>query len=364
MFNRKSIYYWKCDRPHAFYALDDGRYNSTFSNREEIIRSLLHQYFGSMNFSFCPAGGQGNHITYLILFEGNKFFLRIEDGPEGDNYMGIEAKVIEEVSKTGVKTPRIFSVDSSREKVPFAFQIMEFIDFLDLNTIYKGKELDSMIIGEQIGQNIARWQSVKGMGFGLMDPQELVHESKLMGLHDNYIDYYLLNFERHLSFLLHSGFLDAKSTKELQHIVKIFLPQIRINQGCLVHKDLALWNILGTKDEIKAFIDWDDSIFGDPTDDISLLACFHNWEFIETVISGYQSILTLPENFEIRLWLHLLRNMIVKAVIRVGAGYFTRMNDFFLFDTGCDGKSLEKVTRERIQLACSGLMGKAKMTDL
>jgi Ser/Thr protein kinase RdoA (MazF antagonist) len=29
--------------------------------------------------------------------------------------------------------------------------------------------------------------------------------------------------------------------------------------GCLVHKDLALWNILGTEREIAAFIDFDDS---------------------------------------------------------------------------------------------------------
>ncbi|MFN9915135.1 MAG: phosphotransferase, partial [Pirellulaceae bacterium] len=33
--------------------------------------------------------------------------------------------------------------------------------------------------------------------------------------------------------------------------------------GCLVHKDLALWNILGTRDQIAAFIDFDDAISGD-----------------------------------------------------------------------------------------------------
>ena len=36
----------------------------------------------------------------------------------------------------------------------------------------------------------------------------------------------------------------------------------------------------------------------------------------------------LPDEHRRRFWLHLLRNMIVKAVIRVGAGYFDRGADF------------------------------------
>jgi hypothetical protein len=56
--------------------------------------------------------------------------------------------------------------------------------------------------------------------------------------------------------------------------------------------------------------------------------------------------------------------MIVKAVIRVGAGYFDRKDDFFLIGSGSDGKSLKSITKERIQLAYSGLTENAKITDL
>lgn len=364
MFNRKSIYYWKCDRPNAFYALSENGQKKEPSNLEDTISALLHRHFGSKEFSFRSAGGQGNHITYLVFSEGKTFFLRIEDGPEGDNYMGIEARVMDEVRACGVKTPKIFEVDSSRKNFPFAYQIMEFLDYPDLNLIDKKGKLDLRSVGVQIGENIARWQTVKPQGFGPFDPQTLLSESNLKGLHLKYQDYFLLNWDCHLDFLVTRQFLTEGEKNDLKDIVRRRLNYLQIEQGCLVHKDLALWNILGTSIEIKAFIDWDDSISGDPTDDLSLLACFHNWEFMEAVLHGYQKVSELPEHFESRFWLHLLRNMIVKAVIRVGAGYFERKDDFFLIGTGTDGKSLETTTRERIQLAYSGLSGKAKITDL
>lgn len=364
MVNRKSIYYWKCDRPFAFYALVESGKKKESSNLEDSISSLLHRHFGSKEFSFLPSGGQGNHITYLVFFEGKTFFLRIEDGPEGDNYMGIEARIMDEVRASGVKTPKIFAVDSSRKNFPFAYQIMEFIDYPDLNSIYKMGKLDLLSVGVQIGENIARWQTIKPGGFGPFDPACMEEENRLKGLHGCYQDYFLLNWNWHLDFLKSRKFLSSEETFKLQNVVHEHLPFLQVEQGCLVHKDLALWNILGNKDEIRAFIDWDDTISGDPTDDLSLLACFHNWEFMESVLHGYQKDRELPAHFESRFWLHLLRNMIVKAVIRVGAGYFHRKDDFFLIGNGSNGKSLETTTRERIQLAYSGLTGNAKITEL
>lgn len=363
MVNRKNIYYWKCDRPSAFYALE-GKQEEKSNITENLLHSLLSDYFGDDGFNFRPAGGQGNHLTYIVSCKNIDYFLRIEDGPECDNYIGIESKVMDMVRACEVPTPKIFTVDSSRTCYPFAYQLMEFIDYPDLNSIDKKGLLDPLSLGEIIGENIARWQIIKPAGFGLFNPEFQKAGEPLYGLHENYPDYFLLNLDRHLDFLTLSGFLSLQEKKNLQDIVQSNMQYLQIDKGCLVHKDLAFWNILGTKEEIKSFIDWDDSISGDPTDDLSLLSCFQCWPFMETVLKGYQNIKPLPENFESRFWLHLLRNMIVKAVIRVGAGYFDRKDDFFLIGSGSNGKSLETTTRERIQLAYLGLTGKAKLTDL
>jgi hypothetical protein len=43
--------------------------------------------------------------------------------------------------------------------------------------------------------------------------------------------------------------------------------------------------------------------------------------------------------------------MIVKAVIRVGAGYFDRDDGFFLIGSGSSGASLREITLSKIGIA-------------
>ena len=90
-------------------------------------------------------------------------------------------------------------------------------------------------------------------------------------------------------------------------------------------------------------------------DDLALLACFHDVTFLQSAFDGYQSIRALPSEHLRRFWLHLLRNMIVKAVIRVGAGYFERDDGFFLIGSGSSGSNLREMTHSRIALALQGL---------
>jgi len=47
--------------------------------------------------------------------------------------------------------------------------------------------------------------------------------------------------------------------------------------------------------------------------------------------------------------------MIVKSVIRVGAGYFDRGDGFFLIGAGLNGADLERFTRQRLATALRGL---------
>ncbi|MEY4485086.1 MAG: hypothetical protein RL693_2538, partial [Verrucomicrobiota bacterium] len=73
---------------------------------------------------------------------------------------------------------------------------------------------------------------------------------------------------------------------------------------------------------------------------------------------------SLPEEFKLRFWLHLLRNMIVKAVIRVGAGYFERTDGFFLIGTGESGAELRRITQERLAVALRGLHSNSDISIL
>lgn len=365
MSNRKSIYYWKCDRPSAFRTLNTaGISEDDLRDISESLVLLLRKRFGDPGFSVRPGGGQGNHLTFLAESGSSTYFIRIENGPESDNYMEVEVRVLDSVKAAGVPTPVIYAVDSSRKEVPYSYQFLQHFSEPDLNQWYKTGSLNLTDIARHIGQNIAKWQSVRPPGFGPFDPAVLKDQGILKGFHRSYPDYFFLNLHKHLAFLTSNDILSEDEAEEILAIIDENRHLLNLEEGCLVHKDLALWNILGTPHEIKAFIDWDDTISGDPTDDLSLLACFHTEEVVNAAIRGYREIRALPQDFFPRLWLHLLRNMIVKAVIRVGGGYFNKRNDFFLIGTNVSGSSLREFTLQRIRTACKALKTKMIIEDL
>ena len=353
MISRQDIYYWKCDRESAF--TNDSLISNETSSLEAFISSLLQEYFGDRSFSVRSAGGQGNHMTFIVEHQQKKYFLRLENGPENDVNMEVEAHILNKVRDVGVPTPKIYKVDASRTEVSFAYQIMEFMDYADLNSIYNETSLKLYRLAENIGSYMAEWQSIRPKGFGPFNAGILRKNDKLEGFHESYHDYYFLNLQKHLDYLVLHNFFSEKEACCVLEVIRENTEYLNLEQGCLVHKDLALWNILGDEKHIGAIIDWDDSISGDPMDDISLMACFHSKEIVYAILKGYQNVRPLPDNYIQRFWLHLLRNMIVKAVIRVGGGYFYKENNFFLIGDWLDNMSLEEFTKKRINIALEGL---------
>jgi fructosamine-3-kinase len=268
------------------------------------------------------------------------------------------------VRALGLPAPRVLAVDASRQRVPFAWQVMECIAAPDINQLHKQGRLDLPRCAEEIGAAVARWQNITPPGFGPFDPAVLRSEDRLHGFHARYADYFPLHLDRHLRFLVERGFLAELEAREIEGEIARHESLLALERGCLVHKDLALWNILGTETEIVAFIDWDDSISGDPMDDLSLLGCFYDGSILARALAGYATARPLPAEHRRRFWLHLLRNMIVKAVIRVGAGYFDRSDGFFLIGSGSSGSDLKAFTHARLAAALRGLREDLDITTL
>lgn len=351
---RSTTYYWKCDRPAAFHGT-----NERPRDDAQVMAQLgaaLQARYPKLPLHLRAIASQGNHLTFQAALGDKDSFIRVEDGPENDDFLEVESEILHRVRTCGVPAPEVYTVDASRREVPFAWQVMERIAFPDLNHHFKEGTLDFPAIAEQIGRAVATWQVITPPGFGPMNPAILRQSGQLHGFHATYAEYFHLHLARHLDFLVQRQFLTASEAEELRVGIAAHESLLDLPQGCLVHKDLALWNILGTPNRIAAFIDFDDAIAGDPMDDLSLLGCFHGGEVIAQALRGYSAIRPLPQDFRRRFWLHLLRNMIVKAVIRVGAGYFDRSDQFFLIGSGSSGGDLKQFTRERLQTALDGLL--------
>lgn len=342
--NRREIYYWKCDRPAAFHATQP--HGEAKKSLSAALKTELQRHFGSSNVVMSPGAGQGNHLTWNAEVDGMPCFIRVENGPEKDTHLAVESTLLDCVRAAGVSTPRVFGCDASRRQVPFAWQALERISAPDLNHWFKRGTLQVPTIAFEIGVAVAKWQEITLERFGVLDEH-------LRGFRESYADYFHLRLDEHLRFLTKSGFWVKPD--EIRSEIENHRALMDLPQGCLVHKDLALWNILGTEQQIAAFIDFDDAICGDPMDDLSLLACFHDALFLQRAFEGYQSVRRLPDDHLRRFWLHLLRNMIVKAVIRVGAGYFDHDDSFFLIGSGSSGATLRETTLAKLTTALRGL---------
>jgi aminoglycoside phosphotransferase (APT) family kinase protein len=350
--DRRGIYYWKCDRPAAFHGTSGEPGAAAIEPR---LRAAIQAAFPGRTVALRPAAGQGNHRTFIASLDGEEAFVRVEDGPERDDYLEVESHVLDLVARAGIPAPRVLAVDATRAQVPFAWQVLEKIPHPDLNQLYKRGELRLEDVAEKIGAAVARWQSIAPRGFGPFRTATVRAQAALEGFHARYEDYFLLHLDRHLDFLTSRAFLSPAERAEISHEIESHRSLLGLERACLVHKDLALWNILGTAHEIAAFIDFDDAIGGDPMDDLSLLGCFYEGAVLSRALAGYATIRPLPSDARRRLWLHLLRNMIVKAVIRVGAGYFDRNDGFFLIGAGTSGADLKTFTRARLFAALQGL---------
>lgn len=358
---RRDVYYWKCDRPAAFHG-SQVQEESRDQHLELQILALLQSLYPGQTLWPRNAGGQGNHRTFQVLVGGEEKFLRIEDGPEADDYIETESRVQEAVRAQGIPTPKVFAADASRRFVPFAWQLMEAVPHPDLNQWHKQGVLDLHHTVREIGSAVARWQEVAVDGYGPFQPGP--KRSALQGYHRRYADYFWLHLDRHLHFLSSRQFLTPHEADELRREIQAHQALLNLSCGCLVHKDLALWNILGPRHKIAAFIDWDDAVSGDPMDDLSLLGCFYDGLAIREALTGYTRVKPLPEDHRRRFWLHLLRNMIVKSVIRVGAGYFERNDGFFLIGSGNSGQDLRQQTLAKLRAALNGLRGDAELASL
>ena len=354
--SRRGIYYWKCDRPAAFHGTQTR--GEPDAAMESQLREAMRSALNACDVQLSAGVGQGNHLTWNADVDGEAMFVRVENGPEKDGQLAIESAVLDRVREAGVKTPRVFACDATRTSVPFAWQALERIAFPDLNHWFKQGVLDSHRIAFDIGAAVAQWQSIQPQGFGP------IASVGLDGYHTRYADYFRLRLDQHLGFLVERQFLTTAQREDIERGITEDETLLQLERGCLVHKDLALWNILGSRDQIAAFIDFDDAISGDPMDDLSLLACFHDAAFVQRAFEGYVSRRGLPDVHRRRFWLHLLRNMIVKAVIRVGAGYFERDSGFFLIGAGSSGSDLRSFTCARLFKALQCLRDDADISTL
>jgi fructosamine-3-kinase len=352
--SRADIYYWKCDSPLPVE--EKLVYNRKYKVADilPLVEQIGRDFFRTNEVQVRSAGGEGNHYTYVIEAGGRQVFFRADDGKIADDYMVAEGAAMHLAQSHGVRVPEVYDCDVSLDRYPVRFQIMELLGGRSLNTFHRRQTLDKQAIGAELGTMLGRLHGIRMDGFGFFDTRVLRDTGRVCGLDESNRAYFCKRLDDHLRQLRESGFLTAPQVADIEQVLDRHMHLLDIPKGSLLHKDMALWNIMGTENRVEAIIDWDDTIIGDPADDLGVLRCFYGDDILGPVWRAYAEIHPVDDAFRLRTSLYLVRNMLWKAVIRTFMKYFEMDGDFFLADGG-GGRSLRETTYERLFLGVEEL---------
>ena len=350
---RTDVYYWKCDSPLPVE--EKLTYNDKYrlADIAPLVRRAAERHFGPPQ-AVESTGSAGNHYAYRVRYPDRSLFFRADDGKIEDDYMVAEEFAMEQARAQGVPVPRVFVTDVTRELLPVRYQFIEWLDDPPLRRYDQEGTLDRAGVGRQLGRYAAQWHRVKLEGFGFLNTEELGRSGRAVGLDATNAAYFHKRLEGHLRYLRDAEFLPPGTVCEIETLIARHDRLLALPRGSMLHKDIAFWNVLGAADRITAVIDWDDVVVGDPVDDISIVRCFYNDDVMQPFLAGYCEVAPLPEAFEAKLALYLLRNMLWKSVIRHFMKYFDMTGTFFILGPENRG-SLRQFTLDRIAEAVEGL---------
>ncbi len=351
---RTNIYYWKCDNPLPVE--EKLVYNDKYKLADitDMVRDIAKNHFREEPLSVEPNDLAGNHYAYDITYPDREVFFRSDDGKIADDYMDAEEAAMDLAREHGIPVPTVFATDTSKKLFPVRYQLMEKVSGERMSNFYQDGTLDKGSVSRELGRHLARLHSIPLDGFGFFNTEILKNENRVIGLNKTNREYFGTKLEDHLRYLRNTQFLTSQEIRDIEQLIEKFGKYLNIQQGYMVHKDIAFWNIVGTSTKINAIVDWDDVISCDPVDDLAVVRCFYGEDIFVPLLNGYKEITPLPDDFYPRLWLYMIRNMLWKAVFRTFMKYFEIDVKTTLLNQ--DKKStLKEFTRNQLFLAINEL---------
>ncbi|MBH06236.1 MAG: hypothetical protein CMJ20_07930 [Phycisphaeraceae bacterium] len=351
---RTDIYYWKCDNP---LPIEQKRvYNDKYGEADitETVKAIATDFLSEAPEAIRHTGSAGNHYAYLIDHGDRTYFFRSDDGKVEDDYMLAERAAMDLAARNGVPVPRLFACDVSMSHYPIRYQIFEHIPFPDLNKHDQAGKLDRGAVAQQMGTILARLHDIELDGYGFFDTAKLSTSGQIRGLDASARDYFRKCLHTHLGYLRDVSFLSTEQVNHIERLIDRHDQLLDLDRGRMLHRDMALGNLVGSPTDVLAVVDWDDVVIGDPADDLSIVRCFYDDDIWIPLLESYRRLRPLPEDFDGRVSLYLTRNMLWKSMIRHYMGYFEITGDFFILNRETAG-DLEKATRKRLAMGVEGL---------
>lgn len=259
-------------------------------------------------------------LTHLVFFvkvkSGKEFVLRANIGLGGPEIQLVIEKLATDLAiKAGVPSCKIVSVDVSRAKYPFDFQIQEKVEGIDPEVEFNGTKEQYDKLSFEIGQSIAKLSTVEIDGFGRFDESEAM-KGRLKGVNSSIAQYLSVNLENELNNICGLGIFSTKLADSVKNVFEKRKSLFTCTKGCLTHYDIADHNLKydPATFSLTGLLDWEAAVSCDPLMDIASCPTWKTlYERESHVIAGFKSLKALPDNFQEKIDLFRLRTIIWKT---------------------------------------------------
>jgi aminoglycoside phosphotransferase (APT) family kinase protein len=326
--SRKNMFYWQSDRPYTVeeiktifldrksdYSTSDLKLAAERAIKEEVV---LHDPInhGSVNI-VCP----------FTSLSGKEYVIRAHPKQVKNEYFYAESEVMKLASSVGVPVPQTILVDDTRSVVPFDYMVSTKINGQVMKVVVQADPALHPTYLKQIGYYLGLLHKVKTQGFGFFD-NEKAKEGELLGIYNNNIDHYLAALDSDEAFHNdNKSHLDPSMVKKAIHVLKNKIDLATCENPTVVHNDIADWNTVVDGDMVSGIMDWDESFSGDPVFDFATTSLFYSDEQMEHLKTGYLETNVLPENYQEKYNLYVIRYVINKSKIAIKQ-LNSRQNDF------------------------------------
>lgn len=139
-----------------------------------------------------------------------------------------------------------------------------------------------------------------------------------MGIHNTNEEHYLAAIDADEKYhALNPSIFDAGILHKAFKIIRNKLSDTHCDNPTLVHNDIADWNTIVNGKDVTGILDWDECFSGDPVFEFATLSLFYNDKQMSYIKNGYIKSNTLPEDYDKKFPLYVLRYIINKSKIAI-----------------------------------------------
>ena len=280
----------------------------------------------SARLSRVAAQGTFHRLYKVGEGEGRARLLRVAAiaGDEFARLMALECAVMDALRASGFPVPACEFRGLRQAGVERGVHLLEHASGASLSTMDDEEPRMRQALG-WVARFLRTLHRVRGSGFGPLSATSFATTDRaFVGVHARWADYVFTRLDDHIDRCASIGAIAAGEARDIGAAFEAARPRLDRQPAALLHGDPGSHNFMLDDIAIRAVLDWEDALLGDPLFDLASLCTFHPERRHAAIWSGYGANLAADKEKRALFWLYFLRIALAKTVHRHRFGYADR----------------------------------------